>query len=152
MPVLIFLIFSLHLEVPVWFATPPALHKCQNSQNVQKCSGRVRQVFSGLLEPENSMLHGAKSCFRLFPPVRNRVCTVRATSFWDSQPRDTKSLLALSLSTCGHFGCFDTCTKAGQRGCKAWARKCRFWANFWPLKRRLDQEEEKKERQNGSKF
>ena len=68
-------------------------------------------MFSGR-EPQNSLLHGAKPCLRLFPPVRNRVGTVRETLLGLSAQRDTKSLLALSLSTFGHVGCFDTCNRS----------------------------------------
>ena len=32
--------------------------------------------------------------------------------FWDSRPEGPKWLLALSVSTFRHFGCFDTCTRA----------------------------------------
>ena len=31
--------------------------------------------------------------------------------FWDSRPRKTKTILALSLSPFGHPGCFETCAR-----------------------------------------
>ena len=50
----------------------------------------------------------------LCPPVPNRVCSVCERLFWDSGcPKDSKSLSALFLSTCGHFVCLTLV--AGQR-------------------------------------
>ena len=41
-----------------------------------------------------------------------RVCIVQK-NLLNSRPRDTKSLVALSLSTLGHSGCFDTRVLSG---------------------------------------
>ena len=62
-------------------ATPLAWYKCLNSQNAQKCLREGAKGVFGPLEREsqNSLLHGAKPRLRLFPPVRNKVCTVQET-------------------------------------------------------------------------
>ena len=81
-----------------------------------KCPKVLRESAKGVFgppgrEPQNSLLHGAKPCFRLLPPVRNRGLHGARDSFWTLGPERPKALLALSFSTFGHFGCFDTCTR-----------------------------------------
>ena len=72
-----------------WIATPLARYKCLNSQNAQKCLREGAKGAFGPLEWEsqNSLLHGAKPRFRVFPPVRNKVCTVRVTLLGRSPQR-----------------------------------------------------------------
>ena len=90
----------------------PGTSKCLNSQNAQKCLREGAKSVFGPLERESqkSLLHGAKPRFRLFPPVRNKVCTVRETllvlSKRVSQPKDPKSLVAHSLKHFWSFGLF----------------------------------------------
>ena len=93
-------------------ATPLAWYKCQNSQNAQKCLGRVRKVFLGLRsESPKTVSCTVRNCLLgCFARCETRFARCERL-FWDSRPRETKSLLALSLKHFGHFGCFDTCTR-----------------------------------------
>ena len=92
------------------FATPLAWYKCQNSQNAQKCSRESaksdlvplgRESQNSLLLRSNPVSHRAKH-----PKAQFR--TMQGLSSHSGGP---KTPFALSLSTFGHFGCFDTCTR-----------------------------------------
>ena len=103
----------IHIQIYIYiFATPLAWYKCQNSQIAQKCLGRVRKVVAGLRSESPKPV----SC-----TVRNCVlgCFARCETgfarcerlFWNSWPRETKSLLALSLKHFWGFWLFGTCTR-----------------------------------------
>ena len=93
-----------------------AWYKCRNSQNAQKC---FRESAKGVFGPpewesQKGLLHGAKLCFGVFRPVRNRVCTVRETFFglplrrpentFSTLPKALLGILAVSTLVPGQQG------------------------------------------------
>ena len=60
--------------------------------------------------PKTNQLPGAKPCFRLFPPVRNRVGTVERL-FWNSRPRGTNQFFTILKRVWAINDCFDTCAR-----------------------------------------
>ena len=97
------------------FAIPVAWYKCQNSQNVQKCLRRVPKVFSGLrAERPKRVSRTVQTLFRTGGNSLKQGFALCNRLFWGSQPGGPKTLLALSLGTFGHFGCFDTCTRPAE--------------------------------------
>ena len=93
-------------------ATLMAWCKCQNSQNAQKCLRRVLKVFSGLrAESPKRVSRTVQTLFRTGGNSLKQGFALCNRLFWASRPGGPKTLLALSLSTFAHFGCFDTCTR-----------------------------------------
>ena len=79
----------------------PPLEMYNNQPPIKESAKSVLGPWSE--SPQSSLLHSAKSYFGLFPPVRNRVCTVRETLLDLSAQRHQ-----IAFSTL-HFGCFDAC-------------------------------------------
>ena len=69
---------------------------------------RVQRVFRASGE---TVCCTVRDAVGLFPLLRNRVCMVRETLLRLSAQRHQVNLIALSLSTLGHFGCCGTCTR-----------------------------------------
>ena len=93
-------------------ATLMAWYKCQNSQNAQKCLRRVLKVLSGLrAESLKRVSRTVQTLFRTGGNSLKQGFAPCKRLFWGSRPGGPKTPFALSLSTFGHFGCFDTCTR-----------------------------------------
>ena len=75
----------------------------------------LRRVFSGLRMsvPKQSLARG-ETLFRHFPRCEAGFAPVRKTLWGLLGGEHPKWLLALSVSTFGHFGCFDTCTRVAE--------------------------------------
>ena len=101
-------------------------YKCQNSQNAQKCIRRVLKVIWGL--PAESPKRVSRTVQTLFRTGGN--CLKRGFApckrlFWESRPGGPKTPFAPSLSTFGHLGCFDSCTRAAESfGVSTWPTGC----------------------------
>ena len=73
--------------------------------------GRDRNVYaSGVRVPKQSFARCEAYVLGCFARCETGFAQCQRL-FWDTRPREIRSLSALSLSTFGHFGCFDTCTR-----------------------------------------
>ena len=108
-----------------------------------KCPKMLTESANGVFGPpewesQNRLLHAAKPCFGLFPPVRNRVYMVRETLLGLSAQRHQITFSTLLKHFCGHFRCFDTCTRpAGPQSLQQTITSTFLWEWFFRILRKI---------------
>ena len=90
-------------------------YNCQNSQNAQKCLRGVLKVIWGLpAERPKRVSRTVQTLFRTGGNCPKGDFAPCKRLFWESHPGGQKTPFAPSLSTFGHSGCFDSCTRAAE--------------------------------------
>ena len=89
--------------------------KNQNSQNAQKCLRRMLKVIWGLpAESPERVSRTVQTLFRTGGKCPKRGFAPCKRPFWESHPEGLETPFAPSLSTFGHLGCFDSCTRRSE--------------------------------------